>query len=272
MDRQWREIAADVYVRRYAFFDQTIGAIATPAGWVVVDTRTTPAHGAELLADLRALGPSPVAGVVHTHGHPDPPFGTSVFLPVPVWGHERCASMIRESWMLQRDALTREMPDLAGDLAGVQPVPPDHTFTATAALVLGERRIELRYLGRGHTDNDIVIIVPDASVLFAGDLLENGAPPYFGDAYPLDWPATAETLLGLTNEATVVVPGHGEPAGRAFARDQVEQLRSVAELARQIEAGDLDWGAALEAAPFGRAASREPLERAMAQLRGALDR
>ena len=63
--------------------------------------------------------------------------------------------------------------------------PPDRRVRRTrATLDLGGREVRLAYLGRGHTDNDIVISIPDADVLCAGDLLENGAPPYFGDGYP----------------------------------------------------------------------------------------
>ena len=51
--------------------------------------------------------------------------------------------------------------------------PPTESFEEFASLDLGGRQIDLRFLGRGHTDNDIVARVPDASVLFAGDLLEN---------------------------------------------------------------------------------------------------
>ena len=94
--------------------------------------------------------------------------------------------------------------------------PPDRTFTETAIVDLGDRRVELRYLGRGHTDHDIVIGVPGAGVLFAGDLLENGAVPWFGDGYPLDWPETAYPRRGA-GAVGVVVPGHGDHAGPGFA-------------------------------------------------------
>ena len=73
--------------------------------------------------------------------------------------------------------IAAEMPEIAADLAEVVIDPPDRTFAETAYLDLGDRRVELRFLGRGHTDHDIVITVPDAGVLFAGDLLENGAVP-----------------------------------------------------------------------------------------------
>ena len=76
-----------------------------------------------------------------------------------------------------------------------------------ASIELDGRELRLRYLGRGHTDHDALIIVPDADVLFAGDLLENGATPYFGDGYPMDWPATVEAMLGSGRRCHARRPG-----------------------------------------------------------------
>ena len=58
------------------------------------------------------------------------------------------------------------------------------------------------------------ITVPGTDVVLAGDLLENGAVPFFGDGYPLDWPATAAALAPLVEPTGIVVPGHGDHAGR----------------------------------------------------------
>jgi glyoxylase-like metal-dependent hydrolase (beta-lactamase superfamily II) len=127
----------------------------------------------------------------------------------------------------------------------------------------------LRYLGRGHTDNDIVILVGDANVLFAGDLLENDATPYFGDGYPMDWPATAELLVELVSGA--VVPGHGSVGDQAFAVRQMTEFRTVAELARLVNDGVLGFDQAVLRTPYPADAAQEPLMRALAQIRGELD-
>jgi glyoxylase-like metal-dependent hydrolase (beta-lactamase superfamily II) len=179
--------------------------------------------------------------------------------------------MIETTGEEQLAAFRREVPELAGELSEVVLDPPDQLFADTATIDLGGREIRLAYLGRGHTDNDIVLSVPDADVLCAGDLLENGAPPYFGDGYPMDWPATAEALLGLVGERTVVVPGHGDHAGRAFVESSLAAFRSIASLASRIHSGDLDLEAALALSPYPPGPSREPLERAVGQLRGELD-
>ena len=189
----WREIGDGVFVRRYRFYDQSIGAIIGRERVAIIDTRTTHAQARELRDDLRALTPLPVV-VIDSHGHYDHAFGNSVFRPAPIWGHVRCPAFLLREGELARARVSAEIPELAADLAEVVFDPPDRTFETTASIDLGGRTIELRYLGRGHTDNDIVVIAPDAAVLFAGDLLENGATPSFGDSYPLEWPATARAL------------------------------------------------------------------------------
>jgi len=264
----WREIADRVFVRRYRFYDQTIGAILGAERVVVIDTRSTLRQADELRSELRALTELPVV-VVDTHGHYDHVFGNSVFRPCEIWGHVRCVTMIEETGERQRAGAAEGMPSLAVELAEVVLDPPDRTFETSASIDLGGRLIDLRYLGRGHTDNDVIVLVPDADVLFAGDLLENGATPYFGDSYPLDWPATARALLELVNG--VVAAGHGEPADRAFADRQTAEFAANAALARRIDAGELGIDAAIAASPYPADAARKPLERALAQLRGELD-
>ena len=118
--------------------------------------------------------------------------------------------------------------------------PPDRTFADVGDhQIPGGRAVELTYLGRGHTDNDIVVRVPDANVLFAGDLLENDATPYFGDGFPMDWPATAEALVraGATGRRRSGTRLDRRPWVRE--RRQMTEFRAVAELASLVHDGRL---------------------------------
>jgi glyoxylase-like metal-dependent hydrolase (beta-lactamase superfamily II) len=275
-DRQaWREVGDRVFVRRYAFYDQDIGVIVGPEGVLIVDTRTTHRQAREILDDLRQVTKLPVVGVIDTHHHHDHTFGNHVFRPAPIWGHVRCRTRLRETFERQRESLLgepRTPAELAADLVEVVCDPPDRTFEEQAFVDLAGRRVELRYLGRGHTDDDIVVLVPDCGVLFAGDLLEGGAPPWFGDGYPLDWPETCSRLLELVRAA--VVPGHGDIGDRRFVEDHLTAFLAVAELGRRVDRGELSLEEATAAGPyevFRPGASREPIERALAQLRGELD-
>jgi glyoxylase-like metal-dependent hydrolase (beta-lactamase superfamily II) len=266
----WTEIGDGVFVRRYAFFDQNIVAVVGRGEALVLDTRSTYRQAREILDDLRAIGAPRVAAVVNTHGHFDHAFGNRVFRPAPIWGHERSAAMLAPDGG-QREAAEAWRSKLGDELADVELDPPDRRFTETATIEFGGRRVWLAYLGRGHTDNDIVLTVEDADVLCVGDLLENGATPFFGDGFPLDWPATAQAILRLTGEHTVVVPGHGDHGGQAFVERQLLEFEANAGLALRVHAGELDLEAAVNASPYPPRTARGPLERALAQLRGELD-
>jgi glyoxylase-like metal-dependent hydrolase (beta-lactamase superfamily II) len=265
----WLEIGDRVFTRRYRFFDQQIGVVLGRGDVLVIDTRVTERQGREILADLVELTRDPVTLVVNTHWHHDHTFGNHVFRPAAIWGLERCRTRLLELGELMRSKLAEGLPQLATDVAEVTIDPPDRVFAQDAAIEVGDRMVNLRFLGRGHTDSDIVVEVPDAAILFAGDLLEAGATPYFGDGYPLDWPETVSRLAELAHGP--VVPGHGEVGDRAFAEAQLAGFREIARLGREVEAGRLTLEDAIAASPFDPETSREPLERTLAQLRGELD-
>ena len=265
----WLEIGDRIFTRRYRFFDQQIGLVLGDGAALVIDTRTTPGHARELRADIARITPDPVRLVVDTHWHSDHAFGNHEFRPATIWGHERCRSRLLENGEEQRARLIAEMPDLTDELQSVVIDPPDCTFTDATTIEVGGRTVELRYLGRGHTDADIVVLVPDADVLFAGDLLENDAVPWFGDGYPIEWAETAARLLALVSGP--VVPGHGSIGDRGFVERQLAEFRAVASAATRLHRGELDREAALAVMPYSAEAAVGPLDRALAQLRGELD-
>src|SRR5690349_4576617 len=128
MASAWVEIGERVFVRRYEFFDQNIVAILGREEALVLDTRSTAAQAREILDDLRALGSPPVGIVVNTHGHYDHAFGNAVFRPAPIWGHERCATMLERFGERMREHAAAEAPPIAEGLRDVVLDPPDRLF------------------------------------------------------------------------------------------------------------------------------------------------
>ncbi len=271
MSEVWREVANRVFVRRYRTwngepFDQNVGAVLGADGVAIVDTRASHRLADELREDLAALTRQPVVAVVNTHHHWDHTWGNSRFAGVPGWGHVRCAERVASESDEKRRYISDVEPSLAEELAEVVFSPPDHTFTDAATVDLGDRQLELRHLGRGHTDNDVIVAVPDASVLFAGDLLENDATPGFGDAFPVAWAATALRLSTLVSGP--VVPGHGSVGDRAFADRQASDFAALAGLGRSLVEGRLDEAEAVRRSPFPAAPTATALARIRLELTG----
>ena len=270
---RWTEIGDRVFVRRYAFYNQNIGVVLGRDAALVIDTRTTYSQAREILDDLRELTSAPVEVVVDTHGHYDHAFGNAVFRPATIWGHVGCGPFMARTGDARRPELVAELPDLATELREVVVDPPDRTFEESAVVDVGDRQVELRYLGRGHTDHDAIVLVPGTGVMFAGDLLEGGAVPSFGDSYPLDWPATVDRLTPLVER--IAVPGHGDPGGLDWVAEQAAALHAVADLGRRIAAGDINLEEALASNPYPAFPSgnvRRPIRRAAAQARCELGR
>ncbi|MGH9278785.1 MAG: MBL fold metallo-hydrolase [Acidimicrobiales bacterium] len=185
-----------------------VGAVIGTDGLLVIDTRADRAEGGELRDDLRVLDPRPPRWVVNTHAHFDHVGGNPCFVPAEFYGPAE-----------------------------------DRT-----AIHLGDRRVILRHLGPGHTGADVVVAVPDADAVFAGDLVEESAPPAYGDdSFPMDWPLTNARLLGLLGPGTAVVPGHGAAVDRGFCARQQQDLVALARTIRHLWVGEVPADAALAA-------------------------
>ncbi|MGH3821820.1 MAG: MBL fold metallo-hydrolase [Pseudonocardiaceae bacterium] len=257
---RWVEVAQGVLVRRYAELDLSVGLVMGSNSCLVVDTRSDPGQGAELHAAVRKVTRLPCA-VVLTHAHFDHCLGTAAFLPATVWAHPRCRDdLVRGGAAQHAEALSwYRAQGLPGEPAPVRPVVPDRVVAGRVELDLGSRRVLLTHPGRGHTDHDIAVWSPDTGVLFAGDLVEQGADPDFTDAYPLDWPTAVSELLQLGPH--VVVPGHGDPVDADFVTAQRDSLTTLADLCRAVLTGERDAASVLTASPFTSATTRAALAR-----------
>ena len=264
----WREIGERVYVRRHASFDVNVGLIVGTERCVVIDTLSTYAQAADLIHAIREVTDRPWT-VVNTHAHFDHCFGNAMFRPADIWGHSRTAAELREFGATQRETLREFVvgqgkPELLVELDKVVIDPPNRIVEHSETLEIGGRTVVLQFLGRGHTDGDIVVGVPDCGVVFTGDLIEQGAPPSFEDAFPMDWPGTAAALLPLATGP--VVPGHGDVVDRDFVERQAGELAVIAEHARVVHAAGRSAADNWSALPLPEPAARTALARALWQL------
>ncbi|WP_407285210.1 MBL fold metallo-hydrolase [Streptomyces sp. BP-8] len=230
-----QEIAPDVLVipNRRVQLVPNIGVVAGTRAVLVVDTGVGTANAEQVLAFASEVAAGRRLYLTSTHFHPEHAFGAHVFA-------DRATYLVNRA---QAEDLKTKGPGylemfrgfggaVARRLDGV-PVPnPDVVYDDGYDLDLGGRTVRLRPTGRGHTRGDQVVEVPDAGVLFTGDLAETGQfaifpwfPPYDTDVSGVRWLAVLDRLAAA--RPRVVVPGHGELGGPRVLDDVRAYLREL---------------------------------------------
>ncbi len=207
--------------------DPNVGAIVGTHAILAIEARATPVMAQRWIDVLRAeVGDLPFGDLVLTHYHAVRTLGASAFGARRIIAHANTKALIDERGEQDWASEQGRMPRL---FTGAESIPglthPTDTFEESLALDLGNRQVELRYLGRGHTSGDIVVWLPEEGILFAGDLVEAQAAPYMGDSYPGAWSTTT-----LDNVATLgahqLVGGRGPVVRGAAVRTAVEDTRA----------------------------------------------
>ena len=247
----WNEVADGVFQRRYDPLDISVCVVRGGDGLLLVDTRSSHREADEVRADLGVFGDHPVRGVVNTHAHFDHCFGNARFgagsgIDAPIYGHRRVPVHLAEyERPMLGDWIAREVEPVA-DWREVVITPPDVLVDDDLTVDLGDRVIELRHLGRGHTDNDLLVHVADVDTWLVGDLIEESGPPMYGSgSFPLEWPVTVAALVGLLGDDATVVPGHGAPVTHAFVAHQQAHLQQVADVIVDLHAAGVPAGEAV---------------------------
>jgi len=232
---------------------------------LVIDSEITPAAARALVADLKAITNKPVRYVVDSHYHYDHAHGNQVFTPIAqVIGHDntrrRMLTNVLEQYTYlssvqpvparvdalkqriaqeadpqQKAALERQVANSLAYLEQIKETkvtPPNLTFDRTMTLFRAGRDIRLLYLGRGHTDTDVVVYLPKERIVCTGDLMES-VVSYMGDSFPDEWIATLERLKAL--DFDTVMPGHGVvfkgktkiEAFQNYLRDVITQVTAL---------------------------------------------
>ena len=213
----WQEVGDGCFRRRYRAFDLNIGVVRGSDSLLVLDTRADLRQADELLDDLTVFGP-PVRWVVNSHWHFDHTFGNQRFVeaaagdgdPAP-WRSPATSSCGATSTSPRRCSPTRPScgPRSApcyGDEAGdeydrVVLTPPDHLVVEPSRWTSATAPSSSSTSVAGTPATTSWWSCPTAEVVFAGDLLEESAPPAYGDdCFPLEWPATAGAVVGRRQE------------------------------------------------------------------------
>ena len=216
----WRPVRDGVYVTTLEPATVNVGLVVGTSGALLVDSGSSQAQGQALRDSVATVTDVALRYVVVTHHHWDHTYGLAAFDGVETIGHESLAASLSSE--AAREAATEQ------GLAPDDVVGPTTSISILAARDLGGIHVEIGHFGPGHTQGDLAILVPEARVLFAGDLVENGAPPQVDETTSLkNWPQVMEALLTLCKADTIVVPGHGELVEPDFVAWQRAGLAAI---------------------------------------------
>lgn len=189
------------------------GFVVTTDGVVVFDALGTPALGEAMIKAIRSVTKQPIRRVIVSHYHADHFYGLQAFKAVgaEVWAHENgrlyLASEIAPSRLAQRQV---DLKPWVNEKTRLVPADRWLHFDSGKAIgfVLGGVHFRAIDMSGAHSPDDIMLMVDEDKMLFAGDLFFTGRIPFVGEADSKVWLGALDHMLKIAPE--VVVPGHGE--------------------------------------------------------------
>lgn len=240
------------------------GLVTGDGASVLVDTLFDLKLTGEMLDGMRGLtAATPIATVVNTHANGDHCYGNSLVPDAEIVASSAAAHEMDETPPAMLAAMVKAAPQLEAVLGdwitaafgpyefdGIEIRTPTSTFDGALTLDVGGRSVELIEVGPAHTAGDVVAHVPDAGVVFTGDIVFHKGTPIMWAGPVENWIAACDRVCSLN--PAVVVPGHGAVTDTngvretrdylAFLRDEVHQ-RFDAGMTYIDAARDIDLGA-----------------------------
>lgn len=234
-------------------------AVVAKGETFVIDAKNG-GFGAALRREAEALG-QPVKTLINTHHHFDHTGGNPAFtkdltvvahanLPPRIGSHvnrsiQAAQGAIAKLKQSQNAAAPKVIADVEAFLKSnptEKDFMPNKLMPSSGTITLGGVSVELYHVGAGHTDNDLIVFIPEHNVVHGGDLLFHRMWPYVdptnSGADTAGWITSCRKIIELCNEKTVVVPGHGEVGDVSIAQRQIDFFTKMREIAaREVEKG-----------------------------------
>jgi len=213
------------------------GFVIGDDGVLVVDSFFNLDAARALVGEIHRLTPKPIRYVVNTHYHLDHTGGDQALRDAGaiIVAHRNVRGWVRTNNInLFGDRIT---PEIKAQIAAI-PL-PDVVTDKDLTVWLGSRKVVVRTV-LGHTGGDLSIFVPDAKVLFTGDMLWRKVPPNLIDGSVKEWSATDADFAAMPEAAhTVFVPGHGDVADLKDVREFRQYLLDLRRLVTEGRKGGL---------------------------------
>ena len=237
--------------------------LSSDAGPVIIDAKL--ARGGVLLSRTiqQTVDASPVL-LINTHHHADHTGGNWAFShEAEIIAHKNVRPRLEASMPRYINEARQAVSD-AGDVPNINALrqrvqnlslddfTADREVDERLTIEHGGRTIHLHHFGRGHTDNDLVVHLPELNVLHAGDLLFHQLYPFIdrpAGAHTPSWERALGRTIELTNTSTIVVPGHGRITRNRALREQISFFRTLREEVDQARRLGMNAAQVAEALP-----------------------
>ena len=209
--------------------DPNTGVIIGDDAVMVVEAQATPRLARKVIEHIRGVTDKPITHLVLTHYHAVRVLGASAYGAREVIMSDAARGMVVERGQEDWDSEFGRFPRL---FQGHEEIPgltwPTTTFSDAMTVYLGKRRVDIMHLGRAHTAGDAVVWVPDAEVMFTGDIVEYHSACYCGDGHFADWGGTLENIAAF--DPVAIAPGRGDAlVGRDMVAKAIEATADFVE-------------------------------------------
>jgi len=229
------EIARGVYAILFEQMRTNSGFIVGKEGVTVIDALINADLAHKVIEEVKKVTDKPIRYLVNTHFHADHTFGNNAYpRETTIISHRNTRIILEKDMDQMRKDVARIFKSQIPESFSV--VLPNLTFTESLAIHDGTRKIDILYMGKGHTAGDAVIYLPEEKIIFAGDLIVHGVPVFALGGFSKEYIDTLKKIEALDSQK--IVTGHGGLVDKGDIPRLIQYTEDLrAEVKKYMDAG-----------------------------------
>jgi len=247
-DTELKEIAPNVYAYiqgggpgRDNVSISNGGIIVGDDGVMVIDALAAPMHAKRFIEAIRKVTDKPFRHLINTHHHGDHIGGNQYFTGADIVGHPYCRAEVLKT-VATATPLWAKREGWADGTEPKKVLPPVTTFDGKMTYYYGKNVVEVVPMLPAHTYGDLVVMLPQHRIMFAGDIAFYYVAPFCQNAHPSNWISICDKIDAM--DIATIVPGHGPLGGKRELAEMKEYLVVLKREARQRYDAKMSAGAA----------------------------